>query len=82
MCEAYPTISEHVIIMALETVNYREERARQILQIVHEEELERKNKKAKGDCKKEVRQQMQAGNPLVMINDEQCRSSLSSTDNK
>ncbi|XP_061392274.1 uncharacterized protein LOC133327750 [Musca vetustissima] len=37
----YPHIVEHVIRMALESVNYVEDRAIQILQIVHDEEQER-----------------------------------------
>ncbi|XP_058988028.1 uncharacterized protein LOC131807023 isoform X2 [Musca domestica] len=37
----YPHIVEYVILMALESVNYVEDRARQILQIVHDEEQER-----------------------------------------
>ncbi|XP_073824326.1 uncharacterized protein isoform X2 [Musca autumnalis] len=38
--EAYPNIVEHVILMALESVNYVEDRAVQILQMVHDEEQE------------------------------------------
>ncbi|XP_075151441.1 uncharacterized protein LOC142225536 isoform X2 [Haematobia irritans] len=34
----FPLIVEHVIVMALESVNYVEDRAIQILQLVHEEE--------------------------------------------
>ncbi|XP_012158151.1 putative GPI-anchored protein pfl2 isoform X2 [Ceratitis capitata] len=38
MKEKYPLIAERIILMALESVNYAEDRAMQILHIVHEED--------------------------------------------
>uniref|UniRef100_A0A1A9WHK0 CUE domain-containing protein n=1 Tax=Glossina brevipalpis TaxID=37001 RepID=A0A1A9WHK0_9MUSC len=44
--EKYPQIAERILLMALESVNYAEDRAIQILQIVQEEEAERQFVKA------------------------------------
>ncbi|XP_065357834.1 uncharacterized protein LOC135951991 isoform X4 [Calliphora vicina] len=42
--EKYPQIVDHILIMALESVNYAEDRAMQILQIVKDEEDQQKQK--------------------------------------
>lgn len=44
--EKYPQIAERIILMALESVNYAEDRATQILQIVHDEDEQRNKKHA------------------------------------
>lgn len=41
LSKRYPQIAERILLMALESVNYAEDRAIQILQIVQEEEAER-----------------------------------------
>ncbi|XP_037827513.1 uncharacterized protein LOC119615574 [Lucilia sericata] len=43
--EKYPQIVDHILVMALESVNYAEDRAMQILQIVKEEEEQQKLQK-------------------------------------
>ncbi|XP_046801256.1 uncharacterized protein LOC111685241 isoform X3 [Lucilia cuprina] len=45
--EKYPQIVDHILVMALESVNYAEDRAMQILQIVKEEEEQQKQKTPK-----------------------------------
>lgn len=42
--ERYPQIAERIILMALESVNYAEDRATQILQIVQDEDEQRSKK--------------------------------------
>lgn len=42
--EKYPQIAERIILMALESVNYAEDRATQILQIVQDEDEQRTKK--------------------------------------
>ncbi|XP_030567590.1 uncharacterized protein LOC115767431 isoform X2 [Drosophila novamexicana] len=44
--ERYPQIAERIILMALESVNYAEDRAMQILQIVQDEDEQRSQKHA------------------------------------
>ncbi|XP_017137025.1 uncharacterized protein LOC108152307 isoform X2 [Drosophila miranda] len=44
--EKYPQIAERIILMALESVNYAEDRATQILQIVQDEDEQRDQKHA------------------------------------
>ncbi|XP_017038074.1 uncharacterized protein [Drosophila kikkawai] len=44
--EKYPQIAERIILMALESVNYAEDRATQILQIVQDEDEQRVQKQA------------------------------------
>nr|NP_788560.3 uncharacterized protein Dmel_CG10508, isoform L [Drosophila melanogaster]AAF51689.5 uncharacterized protein Dmel_CG10508, isoform L [Drosophila melanogaster] len=44
--EKYPQIAERIILMALESVNYAEDRATQILQIVQDEDEQREQKQA------------------------------------
>ncbi|KAH8302188.1 hypothetical protein KR044_003773 [Drosophila immigrans] len=44
--EKYPQIAERIILMALESVNYAEDRATQILQIVQDEDEQRSKKHA------------------------------------
>ncbi|KMZ00950.1 uncharacterized protein LOC6738965 isoform X2 [Drosophila simulans] len=44
--EKYPQIAERIILMALESVNYAEDRATQILQIVQDEDEQRAQKQA------------------------------------
>ncbi|KQS44355.1 uncharacterized protein LOC6546271 isoform X2 [Drosophila erecta] len=44
--EKYPQIAERIILMALESVNYAEDRASQILQIVQDEDEQRAQKQA------------------------------------
>ncbi|KRK05195.1 uncharacterized protein LOC6539394 isoform X4 [Drosophila yakuba] len=44
--EKYPLIAERIILMALESVNYAEDRASQILQIVQDEDEQRAQKQA------------------------------------
>lgn len=94
MGQDYPKISDHIITMALETVNYNEKRAKQILQFVHEEELghgrnlaelssENKTKDKtiiKEDCK-ELKVHVQE-NLLSSINNGKCGKSVSSSNNK
>lgn len=86
----YPKIPGHIITMALETVNYNEKRAKQILQFVHEEELAHghrlaalssENKDKDETMGKEEINELKVhvqGNPLVTINDEKCGKLLSS----
>ncbi|XP_037894441.1 uncharacterized protein LOC119640450 isoform X4 [Glossina fuscipes] len=47
LSKRYPQIAERILLMALESVNYAEDRAIQILQIVQEEEAERQFVKVK-----------------------------------
>ncbi|XP_032598050.2 uncharacterized protein LOC6570559 isoform X5 [Drosophila grimshawi] len=44
--ERYPQVAERIILMALESVNYAEDRATQILQIVQDEDEQRNQKQA------------------------------------
>ncbi|KAM8709593.1 hypothetical protein ACLKA7_016407 [Drosophila subpalustris] len=44
--EKYPKVAERIILMALESVNYAEDRATQILQIVQDEDEQRNKKHA------------------------------------
>ncbi|XP_017048631.1 uncharacterized protein LOC108093185 isoform X2 [Drosophila ficusphila] len=49
--EKYPQIAERIILMALESVNYAEDRATQILQIVQDEDEQRAQKQAPSNPK-------------------------------
>ncbi|XP_037719260.1 uncharacterized protein LOC119553137 isoform X3 [Drosophila subpulchrella] len=49
--EKYPQIAERIILMALESVNYAEDRATQILQIVQDEDEQRAQKQAPSKTK-------------------------------
>lgn len=49
--EKYPQIAERIILMALESVNYAEDRATQILQIVQDEDEQRAQKQASANPK-------------------------------
>ncbi|XP_016956140.1 uncharacterized protein LOC108028701 isoform X4 [Drosophila biarmipes] len=49
--EKYPQIAERIILMALESVNYAEDRATQILQIVQDEDEQRAQKPATSKTK-------------------------------
>ncbi|KAH8286238.1 hypothetical protein KR054_005269 [Drosophila jambulina] len=49
--EKYPQIAERIILMALESVNYAEDRAIQILQIVQDEDEQRVQKQAPSNPK-------------------------------
>ncbi|XP_020816296.1 uncharacterized protein LOC110190267 isoform X5 [Drosophila serrata] len=49
--EKYPQIAERIILMALESVNYAEDRATQILQIVQDEDEQRVQKQAPSNPK-------------------------------
>ncbi|XP_016975383.1 uncharacterized protein LOC108041846 isoform X2 [Drosophila rhopaloa] len=49
--EKYPEIAERIILMALESVNYAEDRATQILQIVQDEDEQRAQKQTSSNPK-------------------------------